>query len=78
MPSAFRRARREALHILIAWTVCLVWTISYCAISAYRPGSVALLWGMPAWVVFGIGLPWLIATIYSLWFALFHMKDDEQ
>ncbi len=78
MPSAFRRARREALHILIAWAVCLAWTIGYCAIFAYRPGSVALLWGMPAWVVFGIGLPWLIATVYSLWFALFHMKDEEQ
>lgn len=78
MPSAFRRARREALHILIAWAVCLIWTIGYCAISAYRPGDVSLVWGMPAWVVFGIVLPWLIATIYSLWFALFHMKDREQ
>ena len=77
MPSAFRRARREALHILVAWGICMIWTIGYCAFFAYGFGDISLLWGMPQWVVFGIALPWVIATLYSLWFALFYMKAED-
>ncbi|MCY3628799.1 MAG: hypothetical protein OXI05_11570 [Bacteroidota bacterium] len=77
MPSAFRRARREALHILVAWGICMIWTIGYCAFFAYGSGDISLLWGMPQWVVFGIALPWVIATLYSLWFALFYMKAED-
>ncbi len=77
MSSAFRRARREALHILMAWGICMIWTIGYCAFFAYGSGDVSLLWGMPRWVVFGIALPWIIATLYSLWFALFYMRAED-
>ncbi len=74
--SAFLHARREALHILLAWGICMVWTVGYCALFAYESGEMSLLWGMPRWVVFGIVVPWVIATLYSLWFALFYMKED--
>ena len=74
--SAFLHARREALHILSAWGICMVWTVGYCALFAYESGEVSLLWGMPRWVVVGIVVPWVIATLYSLWFALFYMKED--
>ena len=78
MSTAFRRARKEALHILIAWGICMAWTIGYCAMFAYGSEEIGLLWGVPQWVLFGIGLPWMMATVYSLWFALFYMKDEAE
>jgi len=77
MAGRFRQARREALHILVLSGICMVWTIGYCAIFAYGAQNVQLLWGIPQWVIFGVALPWLTATVYSLWFALFHMKEKQ-
>ena len=54
----------------------MIWTIGYCAFFAYGSAEIHLLWGMPRWVVFGIVIPWIITTLYSLWFALFYMKSE--
>jgi len=75
MDSEFRQARREALHIVILSGICMLWTIGYCGIFAYDTVAVTLLGGIPQWVIFGVALPWLSATVYSLWFALVHMKE---
>ncbi|MCY4171231.1 MAG: hypothetical protein OXF08_06480 [Bacteroidetes bacterium] len=75
MDSVFRQARREALHIVIFSVLCMIWTIGYCGIFAYNAQEVTLIWGIPHWVIFGVALPWLSATVYSLWFALIHMKE---
>ena len=69
------RARREAVHILIAWAVCLVWTTGYCALFAYDSGPVRLAWGFPSWVVFGVALPWVLATLFSVWYGLKRIAD---
>lgn len=77
---AFLRARREAGWILLAWAVCLVWTVGFSALTAYpAPGEhVPLLLGMPAWVIGGVLLPWVLATAFSVWFGLVYMQADDE
>ncbi|MFQ5741282.1 MAG: DUF997 family protein [Acidobacteriota bacterium] len=76
---AFLRARREALIILGAWAVCMIWTLLVCALSGYDlpPGAVKTICGIPSWVFWGVLLPWLAATLFSLWFGLFYMSEDD-
>ena len=75
---SFLRARRESLHILGAWLVCLVWTVGYCALFAYSSEPATLIWGFPSWVLFGVAIPWVAATVFSLWYALARIEDTEE
>lgn len=74
----FVNARREAWLILAAWAVCLVWTVGFSALTAYAPPSesVSVIFGMPSWVFWGVVIPWVAATLFSVWFGLFYMADD--
>lgn len=73
---SFTRARKESFHILAAWLTCMVWTIGYCALFAYEDQPPTLIWGLPSWVLFGIAVPWLLATAYSIWYALTRIQDS--
>ncbi|UCF36474.1 MAG: hypothetical protein JSU96_16885 [Acidobacteriota bacterium] len=33
--------------------------------------------GMPDWVFYGVGLPWLICIIVTWWFCLFYFVEDD-
>ncbi len=61
--------RREALVAFLIWVVAATWTItaSY-TLSAQRP--LQLVGGLPAWVVWGILLPWATAFVVHVWYAL--------
>lgn len=76
-----RSSRREMRIALIFWAVCAAWTIGYAKLFAYRlpeeGESIALVLGMPSWVFWGIILPWTLATLFTIGFALFSMKDHE-
>lgn len=74
--SGFLRARREAALILASWVACLLWTITYSHLFGYRPQPPALVFGIPSWVFFGILVPWVAATAFSVWFSLRCMTDD--
>ena len=78
LSKTFLNARREAWLILLAWFVCLVWTVGYSAIGGYGidGASIKLIAGLPAWIVWGVLLPWFGATVFSVLFALFYMADD--
>lgn len=71
----------EGKWILLMWLGCLVWTMSVCSQSAYEtdidPGTFPTVFGIPAWVVWGICLPWMIANLVTWWFCFFHMKDGD-
>ncbi len=74
---------REAGWILLMWVACFVWTLSFCLTNGYpKPGDVnpetfSTVLGMPAWVAYGIALPWLIADVVTIWFCIFRMKDAD-
>ena len=75
----FLNARREAWLILIAWVVCLIWTVGYSAVAGYGvlPEEVSIILGMPSWVFWGVLTPWIAATLFSVWFGLAYMTDDD-
>lgn len=72
-------SQREALVILVAFVMFMVWSISACYMTGYHePGgqSPDRVFGMPSWVFWGVLVPWLAADVFSLWFCLFFMADD--
>ncbi len=72
-------ARRETLIILVVFAVCLVWSVSWCYLTGYpepADGQIAKMFGIPAWVFWGVVVPWLAANGFTIWFCLFYMADD--
>jgi hypothetical protein len=76
---AYRRSLKEAIWILIAWAVCLVWTVGYAAVAGYNidPDELRLMFGFPSWIFWGVGIPWLVATGFSIWFAMSVMEEED-
>lgn len=74
----YRGALQEMKWILLAWVVNFAWVIGYCRTAAFKvvEGEPATVIGMPAWVFFGVFLPWLAATAFTAWFALARMEDQ--
>ena len=33
--------------------------------------------GVPVWVFWSIVIPWMLANIFTFWFCLFYMADDD-
>ncbi len=65
--------------ILLAFVVCLVWSISWCysfGYSAAESGSVTSVMGIPSWVFWGVMVPWLAADVFAFWFCFYFMVDD--
>ncbi len=77
--------------ILITWCVFCAWVIFSCA-SGYlsNDGSsteivgdvsptgseLPTVIGLPAWVFWGIAVPWLFASGFTIWFAIGWLKDE--
>ena len=76
---SFLNARREAWLILLAWAVCLVWTVGYSALAGYgvEADQISFILGIPDWVFWGVLIPWVVATLFSVWFGLFYMANDD-
>lgn len=71
----------EGKWILLMWLGCFIWTMTVCLQSGYEvdvtPSTFPTVWGIPAWVAWGICLPWLVANIVTVLFCFFHMKDGD-
>lgn len=74
---SFRQSKRELFVMLGTWIVFVIWITSTGALLAFRnPGAeVPTVLGMPSWVFYTVGLPWLVADVWIIWFALKFMKD---
>ncbi len=75
----FLHARREALIIFAVWVLALFWAVPYCYFNGYglNPAELETVWGVPSWVFWGIGAPWILADIFTCWFCLSYMADDD-
>ena len=63
--------------MLLIAAAFLTWTVGYCYMFGYGPhADTAPVLGLPGWVVWGIALPWCIATVVSVVFALVVIRDD--
>lgn len=74
----FLQSRRELWGVLLIWVLFAVWVIGGSALLGFREleGEVRLVWGMPAWVFWAIGVPWFVSNIVIGWFCLRVMKDQ--
>ena len=77
----FLNSLREVKFILCAFAICLVWTMLVCFALGYRAAGdeseVAVIFGMPSWVFWGIFCPWIVADVITTYFCLRVMKDDD-
>lgn len=72
---------REARWILLMWLSCFAWTLTVCLNFGYPktvdPQNFPTVFGIPAWVAWGIAFPWLIANVVTIWFCLGVMEDAD-
>lgn len=79
----FLHARREAWVVLGVWFASLCWVIPVCVSQGYLfggkfdLGSFKTVFGMPAWVFWGIAIPWVVADVVTTWFCFGFMKNDD-
>jgi len=77
-----RQCLKEAYWAFGIWfvggVVCLsiIFTQGFVPVDE-RPAEPVLMWGMPAWVVWGLFIPWFGTTIATWCFAVFILKDEE-
>lgn len=74
----YEHTRRETLFIICAWVFFCVWVVGVSLATGYDvdPDTMKTVMGMPAWVFWGVGLPWLASNVFIIWFALKVMVDD--
>ena len=77
-----RQCLKEARVAMACWSMGLVYcttvfvTMGYVP-AAERPAEPPLVWGVPAWVFWGLFVPWGAQIALTCWFALRVLKDDE-
>jgi len=64
--------------VMVLWTVAGVYTVGYCFLFGQEApgGEIHFVWGFPAWVFWGILVPWVVCLGFSVWFARRFMRDD--
>ena len=69
---------RETFLILLTWIVFAIWVVGYSLRYGYNLHSdtFSTVIGIPEWVFWGIGLPWILAIFVTIGFAVFVVKDD--
>lgn len=77
--SVLRNSLRELRWMLGLWAVLLAWVVGYCSLVGYSDvgETPAMVLGLPAWVVWGVLAPWIVATVASSWFAIYRITDDD-
>ncbi len=81
--ATYRHARREAFLIFCAWAAALLWAVPCCYLTGFttagsvEPAEIPLVMGIPSWVFWGIGAPWLVADVFTVWLCFFYMTDDD-
>jgi hypothetical protein len=77
----FLHSRREALVMLLVWAASFAWTVPYCYFNGYDapgdPAQLEIVFGMPAWVVWGIVVPWVVFGVVAILLCLYFIRDDD-
>jgi len=77
----FVHSRREAMIICCVWVAALMWTVPYCYFTGYvgpvDAENFKTVLGMPAWLFWGVFVPWGVANLFTIWFCFFYMKDED-
>lgn len=88
-----RHAYQELAVCGVVWIVAMIWTLGVYVLIGYRhapdhwlvtsgwarspDAPVPIVLGMPEWVAYGVVLPWVTISIFTVLYALFWMHDDD-
>ncbi|MGB0582563.1 MAG: DUF997 family protein [Limisphaerales bacterium] len=74
----YLNARRETIFVIVTWCVFCLWVVGYSVNNGYDldPTQLKTVMGMPAWIFWGVALPWLMANVVAIYFGLKFMADD--
>ena len=78
----WRQCTKEAWIAVVCWFVGLLYcttafvTMGYLPVDQ-RPAEPPTVWGIPAWVFWGLFLPWGAQIVVTWWFAICVLRDDE-
>ena len=74
----FLRTRQEAIVAGVIWAVFFVWVVGVSYVMGYRTVDPAnLILGFPAWVFWGVFLPFVTATVVNCLYAFLYLKDED-
>jgi hypothetical protein len=75
------RSRKEALIILSVYVVAMTWCGLVCYHWGYGRDPATLTeplgLGIPDWVFWGIVVPWLACNVFTAWFTLWYMEEEQ-
>lgn len=75
----YGHARHELKVSLAAWFLFGVWVLGFSWWQGQAPAlevsEMKLVLGMPAWVFWGVAVPWVLANVFTFWFCFACMKD---
>lgn len=79
-----KNSRREAIVIGLTWLAATTYCCGYCYAFGYRREGHMLgvadihpIFGIPSWVIWGIFAPWLVCAVFTFWFGMGFMTDDD-
>jgi hypothetical protein len=76
--AVLRSSRREAIFVAVMWVLFSAYTVGYSALFGYRQDAAPhLVFGMPAWVFWGVVVPWFTCTLITCWYAFFGIRDED-
>ncbi|MDB4711748.1 YhdT family protein [Verrucomicrobiales bacterium] len=73
----FKQTKKELFFFLAGWVFFAAWVLIYSYFNAYKDQSQepSITLGMPSWVFWGIAIPWICATAFTIYISLFVIKD---
>ena len=75
----YQNSRRETFWILLIWAAFALWVVGVSGWLGFGhdPDTpVKTVFGFPAWVFWGVAIPWLGANIIIFYFSIKVIKDD--
>lgn len=88
--NAVREARTIVVvwALAFAWVVVVCYLLGYRhseddlvvrlgLASVRRPADIRLIAGFPDWIFYGIMVPWLLCSLFTVWYGQFGMSDDD-
>ena len=79
----YLHCRREAWVILAVWAAAFAWTVPYCYFNGYLGSSnvsadnLPTVFGIPSWIFWGVGFPWLAADIVTIYLCTRFIVEDD-
>ncbi len=74
-----KSARREAVICGVVWLLATAYSVIYCWFFGYERSleSLRYVFGFPDWIFWGVIMPWGVCTLFSAWFCMYFMTDED-